>query len=39
MSHYFTNDYVKSDERIIDVIVKDLKLKFYVDNGVFSKKV
>ena len=38
MSHYFTNDYVKSDERIIDVIVKDLKLKFYVDNGVFSKK-
>ena len=36
MSHYFTNDYVKSDERIIDVIVKDLKLKFYVDNGVFS---
>ena len=30
MSHYFTNDYVKSDERIIDVIVKDLKLKFYL---------
>ncbi len=38
MSHYFTNDYVKSDERVIDVIIKDTKLKFIVDNGIFSKK-
>ena len=38
MPHYFTNDYVKSEERIIEVIIKNNKLKFYVDNGVFSKK-
>lgn len=38
MSHYFTNDYVKSNEREIDVIIKDTKLKFIVDNGIFSKK-
>ena len=38
MSHYFTNDYVKSDERVIDVIIKGTKLKFIVDNGIFSKK-
>ena len=38
MSHYFTNDYVKSDERVIDVIIKDTKLKFIVDNGINNKK-
>ena len=38
MSHYFTNDYVKSDEHEINVIVNDTKLKFIVDNGIFSKK-
>lgn len=38
MSHYFTNDYVKSDKRIINVIIKNIKLKFIVDNGIFSKK-
>ena len=38
MSHYFTNDYVKSRENIVNVIVNNVKLKFIVDNGVFSKK-
>ena len=38
MSHYFTNDYVKSHENIVNVIVNNVKLKFIVDNGVFSKK-
>lgn len=38
MSHYFTNDNVKSDEHIINVIVKNIKLNFIVDNGIFSKK-
>lgn len=38
MSHYFTNDYVKSDEKNINVIINDIKLKFIVDNGIFSKK-
>ena len=38
MSHYFTNDYVESNERTINVIIKDIKLKFKVDNGIFSKK-
>ena len=38
MSHYFTNDYVKSNEHTINVIVKDTKLTFIVDNGIFSKK-
>ena len=37
MSHYFTNDYVKSEEKSINVIINDIKLKFIVDNGVFSK--
>ena len=38
MSHYFTNDKVKSNEKEVDVIIKDTKLRFIVDNGVFSKK-
>ena len=38
MSHYFTNDYVKSNRRQINTIINDLKLNFIVDNGVFSKK-
>ena len=38
MSHYFTNDHVKSNEHEIDVIINNLKLKFIVDNGIFSKK-
>lgn len=38
MSHYFTNDEVKSEEKEINVKVKDIKLKFIVDNGIFSKK-
>ncbi len=38
MSHYFTNDYVKSDKHELNVIVKDTKLKLIVDGGVFSKK-
>mgnify|MGYP003310298762 FL=1 len=38
MAHYFTNDDIKSDEKIITVNIKNQKYKFYVDNGVFSKK-
>lgn len=38
MSHYFTNDKVKSNEKIINIKIKELDLKFTVDNGVFSKK-
>lgn len=38
MSHYFTNDEVKSNEKIIDIVINNTKLKFTVDNGVFSKK-
>ena len=34
----FTNDDIKSDEKIITVNIKNQKYKFYVDNGVFSKK-
>ena len=38
MPHYFTNDYVKSNKKEINVIVNDTNLHFIVDNGVFSKK-
>lgn len=38
MSHYFTNDKVKSNEKIINIKIKGIDLKFTVDNGVFSKK-
>lgn len=38
MSHYFTNDKVESKEREININIKNTKLKFIVDNGVFSKK-
>lgn len=38
MSHYFTNDDIKSKERKITVKIKDKCLDFISDNGVFSKK-
>lgn len=38
MSHYFTNDYVKTNRRTINVCIGEIKLKFIVDNGMFSKK-
>ena len=38
MSHYFTNDYVKSDEKKIEIIFKNKKYILNTDNGVFSKK-
>ena len=38
MEHYFTaNPSVKSEERIIEYEIKDKKLSFISDNGVFSK--
>ncbi|MCI9110342.1 MAG: class I SAM-dependent methyltransferase [Bacilli bacterium] len=37
MSHYFTNDYVKSDKKIINVKIGESYYSFNVDNGVFSK--
>ncbi len=39
MSHYFENDEkVESNEHQINVRIKNVDLKFIVDNGVFSKK-
>ena len=38
MSHYFTNDKVKSNEKTINIKIKETCLSFIVDNGVFSKK-
>ena len=38
MSHYFTNDEIESKEKQIIVKIKDTKLLFTTDNGVFSKK-
>lgn len=38
MAHYFTNDYVKSDERVIEVKICERYFKFITDNNVFSKK-
>ncbi len=37
MSHYFTNDYVESNENEIKVKIKNTDLTFITDNGVFSK--
>lgn len=37
MSHYFTNDYVKSDKKLIKVKINNKDYSFNVDNGVFSK--
>lgn len=38
MSHYFTNDEIKSEEREITVNIQNTKIDLTVDNGVFSKK-
>ena len=37
MSHYFTNDYVKSEEKVVKVKINDEDFTFVTDNGVFSK--
>lgn len=38
MSHYFTNDEIKSNLQKTFVKIKDKNFSFYTDNGVFSKK-
>ena len=38
MSHYFTNDKVRSDVRKHLVNINDIPFEFYTDNGIFSKK-
>ena len=38
MSHYFTNDNTKSNEQLISIKINNSPYKFYVDNGIFSKK-
>lgn len=38
MSHYFTNDDIKSNEKLIKVKLNNNDYSFYVDSGVFSKK-
>ena len=37
MSHYFTNDEIKSNEKINATKINDIELKFYTDNGDISK--
>ncbi len=39
MEHYFTNNNnIKSNEKLHEVIIDNINLKFISDNGVFSKK-
>ncbi|MBP3920848.1 MAG: class I SAM-dependent methyltransferase [Bacilli bacterium] len=38
MSHYFTNDYVKSNEVKNKCIINNHEFTFITDNGVFSKR-
>ena len=38
MGHYFTNENLEPDKKIIKVKIKDKDFSFYTDNGVFSKK-
>lgn len=38
MSHYFTNDNIRSNLKIHNIVVKNKTFKFYTDNGVFSKR-
>ena len=39
MAQYFENDEkILSDEKLIEVKIKDIKLKLITDNGVFSKR-
>lgn len=38
MGHYFTNENLEHDKKIIKVKIKDTDFNFYTDNGVFSKK-
>ena len=38
MSHYFTNDKVRSDVRKHLVNINYIPFEFYTDNGIFSKK-
>ena len=38
MSHYFTNDNIESNEKVIKVKVRDDNYTFITDNGVFSKR-
>lgn len=38
MSHYFTNDNIQSNERIIKCKINNISFSFYTDNNVFSKK-
>ena len=38
MGHYFTNENLEHDKKIIKVKIKDKDFSFYTDNGVFSKK-
>lgn len=37
MSHYFTNEQIKSDKRIYSTNINGIDLKLFTDNGVFSK--
>ncbi len=38
MSHYFTNDNIQSNEKIIKCKINNISFSFYTDNNVFSKK-
>ena len=38
MSHYFTNDDIRSNEKEVEIKINDIDFKFITDNGVFSKR-
>lgn len=38
MSHYFTNDNIQSNEKVIKCKINNISFSFYTDNNVFSKK-
>lgn len=37
MSHYFTNEEIKSNKKVYNTNINGITLKLYTDNGVFSK--
>ena len=37
MAHYFTNDNIEHNRKIIKVKIKNQDFQFITDNGVFSK--
>jgi 16S rRNA (guanine1207-N2)-methyltransferase len=38
MKHYFTNEDISSNPKIIEAVINNVKLTFKTDNGIFSKE-